>query len=132
MTSEMICVRKDALNWLMDRYPTLCVKSGLCERIENRLHLITSSEITSEPSLQQEPGAEPDQQPDTDPMLNPFIAGRRADAVIYYTTAEDRIRALQDATAEQLEYVLGRTDLQKTVIQAAERLLRKGQSSDSA
>jgi hypothetical protein len=39
--NETVTVRAEAVNWLKEKYPELCIKAGLCERIAGRLYTKT-------------------------------------------------------------------------------------------
>jgi hypothetical protein len=38
---EKVTVNAQAINWLKEKYPELCIKAGLCERIGGRLYTKT-------------------------------------------------------------------------------------------
>jgi hypothetical protein len=38
---ETVTVNLKAVNWLKEKYPELCIKAGLCERIGGRLYTKT-------------------------------------------------------------------------------------------
>ena len=40
---ETVTVGAEAVNWLKEKYPELCIKAGLCERIAGRLYTKTLS-----------------------------------------------------------------------------------------
>lgn len=135
-SDDFVLVKRSAVDWLQSRYPTLCIRAGLSEQVGNRLRTIAPGVMPTatagdEPSPQTD-GDGPDLDPELDPATNPFLASRYDDRQLYHVTAEDRTRALRDATERQLAYVLTLPDLQKTVRQAAERRLRQLQSGASA
>jgi hypothetical protein len=69
---EKVTVNAQAINWLKEKYPELCIKAGLCERIGGRLYTKT---FIDPPAPQQQ--AEPTQKPigwlDGDETLAEFM-----------------------------------------------------------
>lgn len=53
---EKVTVNAQAINWLKEKYPELCIKAGLCERIGGRLYTKT---FIDPPAAQPEQQAEP-------------------------------------------------------------------------
>ena len=39
--AETVTVNAKAISWLKEKYPELCVKAGLCERVSGRLYTKT-------------------------------------------------------------------------------------------
>jgi hypothetical protein len=48
---ETVTVNAKAVNWLKEKYPELCIKAGLCERVAGRLYTKT---LTTPPAAQRE------------------------------------------------------------------------------
>jgi len=46
---ETVTVSAKSVNWLKEKYPELCIKAGLCERIAGRLYTKT---FTTPPAAQ--------------------------------------------------------------------------------
>ena len=49
---EKVTVNAQAINWLKEKYPELCIKAGLCERIGGRLYTKT---FIDPPAAQRKP-----------------------------------------------------------------------------
>jgi hypothetical protein len=55
---ETVTVNAKAVNWLKEKYPELCIKAGLCERVAGRLYTKT---LTTSPAQPAAPVQEPKQ-----------------------------------------------------------------------
>lgn len=51
--AETVTVNAKAISWLKEKYPELCVKAGLCERVSGRLY--TKTYTAPQPQPKQEP-----------------------------------------------------------------------------
>ena len=55
---ETVTVNAKSVNWLKEKYPELCIKAGLCERIAGRLYTKTFTTPPAQPAPVQEPVAQ--------------------------------------------------------------------------
>jgi len=55
--AETVTVNAKAISWLKEKYPELCVKAGLCERVSGRLYTKTYTTPQPDKPAEQEPVA---------------------------------------------------------------------------